>query len=188
MVGEQKLQSFPAGIQYLWGVGFNFHAFTDGVYTGCHQASGSFHFHHADAAGADLVDLLQKTESGNLNMGQAGRFQDGRALWGAYFYAVNFDFDCIHSDCPPLLFVDGAEFTFFHAGSALDTFRRDGAVWTVSGTERTALTFGRINVVREQSLADTGWTTLLFDMCLVFATEIMQSGKYRVWSGLSQST
>ena len=64
----------------------------------------------------------------------------------------------------------------------------DGAVWTVSGTERTALTFGRINVVREQSLADTGWTTLLFDMCLVFVTEIMQSGKYRVWSGLSQST
>ena len=64
----------------------------------------------------------------------------------------------------------------------------DGAVWTVSGTERTALTFGRINVVREQSLADTGWTTLLFDMCLIFVTEIMQSGKYRVWSGLSQST
>ena len=89
--------------------------------------------------------------------------------------------------------------TLFHAGSALDTFllvddvriadgSDDGAVWTVSGTERTALTFGRINVVREQSLADTGWTTLLFDMCLIFVTEIMQSGKYRVWSGLSQST
>ena len=46
--------------------------------------------------------------------------------------------------------------TLFHAGSALDTFllvddvriadgSDDGAVWTVSGTERTALTFGPVS-------------------------------------------
>ena len=101
MVGEQKLQGFPAGIQYLWGVGFNFHAFTDGVYTGRHQASGSFHFHHADAADRLDAQILMITESRNVDTGFFRRLEDRRSFLHLYRLPV----DCQmyhHASLPPL--------------------------------------------------------------------------------------
>lgn len=47
---------------------------------GGHQALFSLYLHHTDAAGADLVDILQVAQGGYIQTRGAGGLQNGGAL------------------------------------------------------------------------------------------------------------
>ena len=77
MGGEQQLQGGAAGLLHLGGVGLNFHSLRHGINAGGHQAAGAGSLHHADAAGADFIDILQKAEGGDFHAGIPGGFRQG---------------------------------------------------------------------------------------------------------------
>ena len=132
-------------------------------------------------------------------MGQPCGLQDGRTLGSRNFNAVDFKINSLHVRFSlPLSLIDGAELTFLHAGAALDTLvlvddmgilhgADDGAGRAGSRAERTAAALIPVNVVGEQSLADSGGTALLLDVGLILVTEIPQSGENRIGSRLAQS-
>ena len=80
VVGQNQLQGELAGMAHLLGVGVDLHALADRVHAGGHQAFGPLHLHHADAAGADLVDVLQETQRRDIEARGAGRLQHRGAL------------------------------------------------------------------------------------------------------------
>ena len=80
VVGEDQLQGELAGLAYPLRVGVDLHPLGHGVDAGGHQALGSLHLHHADAAGADLVDVLQETQRRDVEARGAGRLQHRGAL------------------------------------------------------------------------------------------------------------
>ena len=58
MIGQEKLQCPPSGIQKLLRVRLHFHPLRDRVYTRCHEISRALYFHNTHTACADLIDLL----------------------------------------------------------------------------------------------------------------------------------
>ena len=75
VVGQDELQGELAGLAHPLGVGVHLHALADRVDAGGHQALGPLHLHHADAAGADLVDVLEKAQGRDVEARGAGRLQ-----------------------------------------------------------------------------------------------------------------
>ena len=67
VVGQDQFQGELPGVADLGGVGTYHHALAHRVDAGGHQAPGALHLHHADAAGTDLVDVLQKAQGGDLD-------------------------------------------------------------------------------------------------------------------------
>lgn len=94
--GQQQFQIGPPGGLDPLGVGEHLHPLGDGVDAGGDQVLGSLHFHHAHAAGPDLVDALQIAQSGDGDTGGVSRLQDGGAGGGAAGDIVDFQVDHIH--------------------------------------------------------------------------------------------
>ena len=94
--GQQQLQGHPAGFLDLGRIGENLHPFVDRIDTGSHQRAGPLHLHHAHAAGANLVDILQIAQGGNINTGVAGGFQNGGIRRHFIGNAVDLNIDLIH--------------------------------------------------------------------------------------------
>ena len=80
VLAQQQVQVHPAGLTDTGRVGVDHHALPHHVVAGGDQALLAVHLHHADAAGADLVDVVQIAESGDLDPVGAGRLQNGGAV------------------------------------------------------------------------------------------------------------
>ena len=74
MVGKQQLQRDLAGLADGGGVGLDHHAVRNGHYTSGGKSAGSS-IHQAHTAGANLVDVLQVAQGGNLDIGRTGGFK-----------------------------------------------------------------------------------------------------------------
>ncbi len=102
VVGEDELQGQAAGLADLLGVGKDLHALADRVDAGGHQAPGPLDLHHADAAGADLVDVLEIAEGGDVDAGGPGGLQHRGALGHRDRDAVDLKIDhFLFPCCPP---------------------------------------------------------------------------------------
>ncbi len=88
VIGQQQLQCLLSGIHHGRGIGPYLHAVIDRVNTGSHQASCSFYFYNAHPAGADLVDVFQITECGDLHLEKSCGLQNGNALRDSALYSV----------------------------------------------------------------------------------------------------
>ena len=77
MDGQNQLQVGPSGRLDPLIVGKYFHPLADGMDTGRHQVFHALHFHHADAAGADLIDFLQVAQCRNRDSRRMCRLQYG---------------------------------------------------------------------------------------------------------------
>ena len=91
VVREQQLEGSLAVLHDLGRVGEDLHVGGDGVDAGGAQTAGALDLDHADAAGADLVDLLEVAKRGDGNAGFSGSLEDGRALGRGHLDAVNFN-------------------------------------------------------------------------------------------------
>ena len=65
MVGKQQLDDGLARFQHFGGMGVDLHALGHLGHTRSHQRTGALDFHHANAAGADFVQVFEKTQGGN---------------------------------------------------------------------------------------------------------------------------
>jgi hypothetical protein len=87
MGGKDQFQRNLSGSEYFLGVGEDFHAFRQRIYTSGNQAFRAFDFHNADTAGADSVDVFKVTQGGTMNTGRSCGFENRRVLragQGAY--------------------------------------------------------------------------------------------------------
>ena len=75
VVGQDELQGELPGVAYPLGVGLDLHALAHRVDAGGHQAPGPLDLHHADAAGADLVDVLEEAQGGDVDARGTGGLQ-----------------------------------------------------------------------------------------------------------------
>ena len=89
VLGEDKLQIGLARLAHPGGVGVDLHALGHLVVAGGHQAADALDLHHADAAGSDLVDVLEVAQAWNVDPVGSGGLQNGGALLGSYGLAVN---------------------------------------------------------------------------------------------------
>ncbi|MPM89125.1 hypothetical protein SDC9_136233 [bioreactor metagenome] len=96
VVGENQLQRHGAGAAHGLGVGLHLQPLADGVGAGGHQAAGALDLHHADAAGADFVDVLQKAQGRDAHAYAPGGLQQAHALRGGHVHAVELEMNCFH--------------------------------------------------------------------------------------------
>ena len=78
--GQHQFESRLARALHLLGIGADLHPLRYRIDTGRYESSRAGGFHHTDAAGADLVDILHEAERGDLHAGLTGRFQNRRTL------------------------------------------------------------------------------------------------------------
>ena len=101
VLAQQQLQVDPAGLTDPGRVGVDHHAVPDHVVAGGDETGLALHLHHADAAGADLVDVLQVAQGGDVDAGLPGRLQNG--VIGRYRDGFVVDGQRYHFvDLPPL--------------------------------------------------------------------------------------
>ena len=77
MVGKKKFKRGLPRLSDLFGIGKYFHALVYGVNAGGDEAARALDFDHADAAGADFVDILQIAEGGDIDARDFRGFQNG---------------------------------------------------------------------------------------------------------------
>ena len=80
MLAQQQPQVHPAGLPHTGRVGMDHHALGHHVVAGGDQALLPLHFHDAQAAGTDFVDLLEIAHGGDLDACGAGGLQNGGTL------------------------------------------------------------------------------------------------------------
>ena len=95
VVGQDQLQHGLAGRADSGGVGLDDHALGHGHHAGSGQGAGA-HVHHTHTAGADLVDVLEVAQGGNMDVGLTGSFQDGGTGRNADLHAINRNVKHIH--------------------------------------------------------------------------------------------
>ena len=100
VVGQDQFQHGLAGRADSGGVGLDDHALGHRHHTGSGQGAGA-HVHHTHTAGADLVDVLQVAQGGNMDVGLTGSFQDGRTGRNADLHAINRNVKHIHVKLSP---------------------------------------------------------------------------------------
>ena len=98
MVGKNKLKVEFSCISNLRSVCEDFHTFVYGGYTGSYKCTSAFNFYKAETASADLVDILQIAESGNVDPGFSGGLQHGGAFCNGIFLAVDLNGLCENLD------------------------------------------------------------------------------------------
>ncbi|EEG32320.1 hypothetical protein CLOSTMETH_00058 [[Clostridium] methylpentosum DSM 5476] len=103
VVGEDELESGAAGFLHLEAVGGDLQPFRNGVNTGRNKAARALYFDHADAASADLVDLFEVAEGGNVEARLPCCLQNGIIFRHGNRHAVNFHIDSFHHFSPTLL-------------------------------------------------------------------------------------
>ena len=101
MGGEDQFQGFSSGFEYTGAGGADLHTLGYRVNAGSYQAAGTLDFYHTDTAGADLIDLLEIAQGGNMNSGIPGRLQDCAAGGHGILLAVDFYIYHIHSITQP---------------------------------------------------------------------------------------
>ena len=97
MGGEDQFQRRAAGGLYLRRVGLDLHPFGNRVHAGSHQTTGAGRFDHADTAGADLIDILQVAQGGDIDLRRLGGFENRGPLGNGIGSAVYFDVQSFHS-------------------------------------------------------------------------------------------
>ena len=90
MVGEQQLERGLARLAHFFGIGEYLHALVDGVHAGGDQRTGALHLANADAAGADLVDVFEIAEGGDVDADRFGGFENGAPLRDLHRNIVDF--------------------------------------------------------------------------------------------------
>ena len=100
VIGKQQLQIHFAGIDDAGRIGFDFHPLGAGVYAGSHQPerlSALRHLHQTQPAGADLIDILQVAQGGDIDLRRLGGFENRGPLGNGIGSAVYFDVQSFHS-------------------------------------------------------------------------------------------
>ena len=62
MLGQDQFHVGPAHTSYLRRVGEHHHSLFHRTVAGCDQLTFPLHFHHADLAGTDFINIFQKTQ------------------------------------------------------------------------------------------------------------------------------
>ena len=102
VVAQQQFQVDLAGIAELGSVGLDVHAVGNGQHTGRAEGTGTG-VDHAHAAGADLVDVLEIAQCGDLDPCLLRGFENRRAGGNFHIDAVNRQFNEIfHVLFPPV--------------------------------------------------------------------------------------
>ena len=100
VLAQQQAQVHAASLPDAGRAGVDHHALGHGAVAGGHQPGVALHLHHADAAGGDLVDVLQIAQGGDGDAQGLRRLQNGGALRHRHRAAV--DGQCYHfSFLPP---------------------------------------------------------------------------------------
>ena len=76
VLGQNEAQIDAAGALDPVGGSMDHHTIPHSGGTGGNQSFQTFHFHHADPAGGDLIDLLQIAEGGDLDADGLGSIED----------------------------------------------------------------------------------------------------------------
>lgn len=101
MLAEQKLKVHTARHTHLLGVRMDDHALADRIVTRGNERILPLDLDHADAACADLVEILEVAKRRNVNIHRACRIEDACSLRHANGFVVNDK--CYHlSVLPPL--------------------------------------------------------------------------------------
>ena len=89
VLGQDQLHVDLAGLAGTLAVGVDHHAlFHIGVAGGA-QAVTALHLHHADPASADLVQVLEIAQGGNVDAQTVGSLQNGPFFWNGDFFLVD---------------------------------------------------------------------------------------------------
>ncbi len=80
MLREEQLDVHPSGEAHLWAVGAHDHAVEGHVVARGDELVGAFDLHDAHAAAADLVQVLEVAQGGDLDARPRRRLKDGGAL------------------------------------------------------------------------------------------------------------
>ncbi len=201
---EDQLQRGLAGFLHASRVGLDLHTFRNRIHASGNQTASTGGFYHADTASADLVDILQIAQGGNLHTGLTGGLQNGGTLGDANGNAVYFYIYHFHDrHTPSSNFADSLKLTVAEADTALDTLfgvdgvgrqlvtgcdiirLGDGADRAVAGAQAAADTLILVNDEGQQIFADTGGALLVHNVSNVFVTEEAERGQNRVGSGLT---
>jgi hypothetical protein len=106
VVGKKQLQVGLSGLHDLGSIGQNLHSLGYGIYASGYQTEGSAtlgHLNKAQTAGADLVDILQITKSGDINLSGSCSLQNRGSLRNSVRYAVDLNINGFH--CPLFSFL-----------------------------------------------------------------------------------
>ena len=101
VLAQQQTQIHAAGFTDAGRVGVDHHALGHHVVAGGHEADMTLDLHHAEAAGGDLVNILEIAQGGDIDMYRLSGLQNG----GTFRYGDNLivDLQRYHSfTLPPL--------------------------------------------------------------------------------------
>ena len=91
MLGQDQFHIGTPGFPHSGGIGQDLHPFLHYVVAGGHQTADAFDLHHADAAGADFIDIFQITQTGHGHFGSACRGQYGGTLFCLHRFSIDRD-------------------------------------------------------------------------------------------------
>ena len=88
VIGKQQLQVDLAGFADGGGIGLHHHSLAHGQHASGLQGARA-RIHHAQAASADLIDILEVAQGGNIDTCFLGSLQNGRTGRHLNTYAIN---------------------------------------------------------------------------------------------------
>ena len=94
--GKDEFKVGLSGGLNLGGVCIDFHAVCDFGYASSHKTSCALDFNKAEAASADLIDVLEVAECGNIDFRNSGSVDDLTACGDFIFASVDFYSNHIH--------------------------------------------------------------------------------------------
>ena len=97
VVGEQQLEIHLSRLHDAGRVRGDLHTLVYGVNAGGDHAARTLDLDEAEAAGADLIDVLQIAKCRDVDAGIARSLENGDALFDRVIFAVDFDVDSFHS-------------------------------------------------------------------------------------------
>ena len=101
VLAQDQFDVDAPGAAHAVGVGVDGHALKHGVVAAGHQVALALDLHTADAAGADLIEVLEVAQVGDIHPGGLGGVQDRGAFGHLYGGAVDSDvYHCVV--LPPL--------------------------------------------------------------------------------------
>ena len=101
--GKHKLNVHLSCGLYLFGIGEDLRTVAlDGIYAGGYKSARAHYLNKAQAAGADLVDILEVAQRGNIDAGGLARLQHRGAVGNGivravYLYVKHFSFHLCNS-------------------------------------------------------------------------------------------
>ena len=97
VVGEQQLEVHLSRFHDAGRVGGDLHALVYGINAGGDETARALDLDEAEAACADLIDVLQIAKCRDVDAGVARSLENGDALFDRVILAVDFDIDRFHS-------------------------------------------------------------------------------------------